>query len=66
MMDYLCGVNKYVARSSLNNRLPYETFWGEIPDISLIWFKFWEPVYFWNWTDKAGKVFMHPERFMTL
>ena len=42
----------------------YEAFWGETPDISMIWFKFWEPVYYWNWTETASKVFMHPGRFM--
>ena len=31
MMDYLCNVNNYVARASLNTCLPYEAFWGETP-----------------------------------
>ena len=30
----------------------------------MIRFKFWEPVYFRNWTDKAGKVVIHPGLFM--
>ena len=30
----------------------------------MIRFKFWDPVYYWNWTDKAGKVLMHPGRFL--
>ena len=30
----------------------------------MIWFKFWEPMYFWNWADKASKVFMNPGRSM--
>ena len=63
-MDYLCDVNNYVAWASLNNRLPYEAFWGEMLDALMIWFKFWEPVYFRKWTNKAGKVVMHPIRFM--
>ena len=63
-MEYLCSVNNYVDRARLGNRFPYEAFWGETPDISMIWFKFWEPVYYWNWTETASKVFMHPGRFM--
>ena len=27
-------------------------------------FKLWEPVYYQNWTDKAGKVLMLPGRFV--
>ena len=64
MMDYLFNVNNYVAWAILNNQLPYEEFWGGTPDISMIWFKFWEPMYFWNWADKASKVFMNPGRSM--
>ena len=30
----------------------------------MIWFKFWELVYYRNWMDKASKVLMHPRRFM--
>ena len=30
----------------------------------MIRFKFWEPVYYRNWTETAGKVCMHPGRFM--
>ena len=37
---------------------------GETPDISMIRFKLWEPVYYRNWTETAGKVLMHPGRFM--
>ena len=64
MMDYLCSLKNYVARASLGNRSPYEAFGGETPDISMICFKFWEPVYYRNWTETAGKVLMHPGRFM--
>ena len=38
-MEYLCDVNNYVVRSSFNNNLIYEAFWGETPDISMIRFK---------------------------
>ena len=41
MWEYICDVNKYVAWDSLDNSLPYEVFWGETPDISIICFKFW-------------------------
>ena len=63
-MEYLCRLNNYVARASLGNRLLYESFWGETPDISMIQFKFWEPVYYRNWTETASKVLMHTGRFM--
>ena len=63
-MEYLCSLNNYVARASLNNRLTYEDFWGETPNISMIHFKFWELVYYRNWTEKDSKVLMHPRRFM--
>ena len=63
-MEYLCDVNNYVSQFRLNNRLPYEAFWGERPDTPMIRFKFWDPVYFLNWTDKACKVLMHSRRFM--
>ena len=33
MMEYLCNVDSYVARASLNNCPPYEAFWRETPDI---------------------------------
>ena len=61
-MEYLYDINNYVSRMSLGNRLPFELFWGETPDISMIRFKFWETVYYRNWTNKAGKVLMHPRR----
>ena len=63
-MEYLCSHNNYVARASLRNRMPFEAFWGEMPYISMIWFKFLEPVYYQNWTDKAGKILMYPGRFV--
>ena len=30
----------------------------------MIRFNFWEPVYYQNWTDKAGKIIMHTGRFV--
>ena len=63
-MEYLCDINNYIARARLGNRLPFEAFWGETPDILMIWFKLWEPMYYQNWTDNAGKVLMHPGRFV--
>ena len=30
----------------------------------MIWFKLWDPVYYRNWTNKAGKVLIHPGRFL--
>ena len=30
----------------------------------MIQFKLWEPVYYRNWTDKAGRVLMNPGRFL--
>ena len=35
-----------------------------MPDISMIRFKLWEPVYYRNCTNKAGNFIMHPGRFM--
>ena len=64
MMDYLFGLNNHVALESLNNCLPYEAFGEEAPDISIICFKFWDPVYLQNWTNKVINDFMHPGRFM--
>ena len=58
IMGYLCNSNNYISQASLNNCLSYEEFWGEIPYISMIPFKFWVPVYFHNWTNKSGKVLM--------
>ena len=63
-MEYLCSLNIYVARVSIENRLPFESFWGETPGISMIRFKLWEPVYYRNWTETVGKVLMHPRRFV--
>ena len=58
-MEYLFSINNYVARASLGNRFSFESFWGETPDISMIRFKFCEPVYYRNWNETAGKVRMH-------
>ena len=63
-MEYLCSLNNYVARESLGNQLLFEAFGGDTPDISMIWFKLWESVYYRNWTNKAAKVLMHPGRFI--
>ena len=30
----------------------------------MIWFNFWEQVYYRNWTDKTGKVLMNPRKFV--
>ena len=40
-MEYVCGINNYVARESLGNRLTFEALWGETPYISMIRFKLW-------------------------
>ena len=63
-MQYLYNINNYVASEILGNRLPFESFWGETPDMSMIRSKFWEPVYYRTWMDKTCKVIMHPGRFM--
>ena len=63
-MEYLFSLNNHVARESLGNRLLFEDFWGETPDTFMIRFKFWDPVYYRNWTDKSGKVLMNPGRFV--
>ena len=63
-MDYICSLNNYIARESLGNWLPFEAFRWKTPDISMIRFKSWEPVFYWNWTNKAENVLMHPGRFV--
>ena len=63
-IKYPCSLNNYVAQASLGKRLPFEAFWGNMPDISMIRFKFWETVFYRNWTDKAGKVIINPGRFV--
>ena len=40
-MNYLCSINNHVDRASLGNQLLFKAFWGDTPDISIIWFKFW-------------------------
>ena len=52
MMEYFFDVTNYVDQAILNNRIPYETLWGETPDISMISFKLWDPVSFFNYTNK--------------
>ena len=37
--EYICDVNNYIDRTTINNSLPHELFWGETPDISMIRFK---------------------------
>ena len=32
-MEYLYNINNYVDRESLGNKLPFEAFWRETPDI---------------------------------
>ena len=51
-------------RQAIGKWLSVEAFWGETPDISIIRFKFWYPLYYRNWSDKAGKVLMHHGRFV--
>ena len=64
MMEYICDINNYDDPASLNNRLTYEVFWGEIPDISMICSKFWGTLYYWNWTNKEGEFIIQPMRFV--
>ena len=40
MWKYICDMNNYFSLDSLNNSPPYEVFWGETTDISMICFKF--------------------------
>ena len=63
-MEYLCGLNDHIAWARLGNRLSFEAFWGETPDILMIRLKILKPVYYRNWTDKVGKVLMNPGRFV--
>ena len=35
-----------------------------MPDISMICFKFRDLVHFRNWTNKVGKILIHPRRFV--
>ena len=53
-----------LPKSALINGYCMKFFWGETTYISMIRFKFWEPVYYQNCTNKVGKFLMHPGRFV--
>ena len=59
MVQHVCDVKNHTACESNNWRTPIEVSTGSTPDISgLLYFKFWEPVYYYEPAtggEKLGK-----------
>ena len=53
-----------MAQKSLKWQTPLESFCGETPDLSIIRFKFYEPVWYREWSAKAGEILLFKGRFM--
>ena len=52
-------LNSILARKSLGWRTLYELYWGDTPDISMIRFYFWQPIWYYN----LNVAFLSPKIF---
>ena len=64
MWQHISDVDNHMARKSLKWQTPLESFCGETPDLSIIRFKFYEPVWYREWSAKAGEILLFKGRFM--
>ena len=47
-IEYVVVLNSILARKSLGWRTAHELYWGDISDISMFRFCFWQPVWYYN------------------
>ena len=64
MWTHYSDVDNHLARKSLNWRTPLEAFTGETPDLSVLRFKFYEPVWYREWSQPTGDIKMFKGRFL--
>ena len=53
-----------MSRRSLKNWTPLEVFTGETPDVSVLRFAFYEPLWYREFNAKADEVKLFPGRFL--
>ena len=64
MWTHYSDVDNHLARKSLNWRSLLEAFTGETPDLSVLRFKFFEPIWYREWSQPAGEINMFKGRFL--
>ena len=52
--SHISDVDNHMARRSLKWRTPLEVFTGETPDLRVIRFTWYQPVWYREWSAKAG------------
>jgi hypothetical protein len=63
-LEYVCLLQTVLARRSLGWSTPHELHWGERPDISMLRFIFWEPIWYYNPRQAFPKPKMLKGRFL--
>ena len=64
MWQHFSDVQNHMSRKSLKNRTPLEVFTGETPDLSVLRFAFYEPLWYREFNAKADEVKLFPGRFL--
>ena len=47
-LEYVATLRMYIARRQLDWRTPYEKHFGDTPDVSMLRFTFWQPIWYHN------------------
>ena len=64
MWSHISDVDNHMSRKSLKWRTPLEVFTGETPDLSIFRFKWFDPVFYREWTAESGSIKLLPGRFL--
>ena len=63
-LDYMANIRMYLARRQLNWCTPYEQHFGDTPDVSMLRFTFWQPIWFHNPRQPFPRARMLRGRFL--
>ncbi len=63
-LEYMCLVRTVLARRSLNWLTPHECHWNKRPDISVLCFIFWQPVWYYQPRRAFPRARMFKGRFL--
>ena len=63
-LEYVAFIRTLIARRQLNWRTPHEKHFGETPDVSILRYTFWQPVWYLNPRSSFPRARMLRGRFL--
>ena len=64
MWQHFSDTQNHMNQRSLKNRTPFEVFMGETPDLSVLQFASYEPLWYREFNAKADEIKLFPGRFL--